>query len=227
MKRLFILLVSVITSITMLSAQQKQVVINHDYMGFSGIEANDNFEINILYSDSHSIKVTANSSIEEYVQAYVKDGVLYMNIDERAMPSELKKEFKAKNSVISKVKADISMVALKSLTINGSSVVNITDTLSVDKLSVKLAKTALVKSMNVKAKSSVLVDVSGKSQAYMYLSAPAMTVSATNSAKSELKIDAGRLTVSASSFAKVELWGKSESVSLNAEGNAKVEFNSK
>ncbi|MCM1502860.1 MAG: DUF2807 domain-containing protein [Bacteroidales bacterium] len=226
MKRIFIIFTLALASAAM-SAQQKQVVINHDYMGFSGIEANDNFEINVVCSDSHSIKVTANSSIEEYVQAYVKNGVLYLNIDEKAMPSELKKEFKAKNSVISTVKAEVSMLMLKSLTINGTSVVNVADTLAMDKLYVKLSKTALVKNLNVNASVSAVIDVAGKSQAFMAVKAPALEIVATNSAKADLNVEAERLTVSAGSFAKVELFGKASRISLTNEGNAKVEYNTK
>lgn len=227
MKRFSAIIVLAFAFASVLSAQQKQVVINHDYMGFSGIAANDHFEIDIVSSDTHAIKITASSSIEEYVQAYVKNGALHLNIDEKSMPPELKKEFKAKNSVISKVRAEISMLSLKSLSLSGNSVVEVSDTLTVDKLNVTLSKSGLVKKLNVVAKSSVLVNLAGKSRAYMTVASPALEICAANGSKTDMNIETKKLTVSAASSAAVELYGKAEKISINTEGTSKVEFSSK
>lgn len=227
MKKFFAVIAFAFAFVSVLSAQQKQVVINHDYMGFSGIAANDYFEINIVYSDTHAVKITASSSIEEYVQAYVKSGVLHLNIDEKSMSSELKKEFKAKNSVISKVQAEISMHSLRSIALSGNSVVEVSDTLAVDKLNVALSKTGLVKRLNVVAKSSVLVDLAGKSNAYMAVKSPALEICASNGSRTDMNIETKKLTLSTNGSAKVELYGKAEKISISTEGNSKVEFNSK
>lgn len=226
MKRLILFIAAGLVSGFTMQAQ-KQVTINHDYQGFTGIEATDGFEIAITGSDIHSVKMTAAASIEEYIQAYVKDGILYLNIDEKSMPSELKKTFKAKNSAISTVRAEVSMSTLKSLSVNGNSVVESADTLSMDKLGVKLSRTASVRKFAAKASSSAVIDLSGKAQAYMAIETPALEVDATNNTSAEMIANTGRLTVYANSYAKVEVFGKADSVYLFSEGNAKLEFNTK
>jgi len=220
---LLTLALAVVSSFTL--SAQKQVVINHDYIGFSGIAVSDNFEVSIVSSDSHSVRINAASSIEDYVQAYVKDYVLYLNIDEKSMPSELKKEFKAKNSIISTVNAEISMSSLASLTVNGNSAISSSDVLKTKKFRMKLSKSASVKSLNVVASASARLDVSGKSQTVMTLSASSIEIDASNNAKADIELKADKLEVSASSSAKIEVFGKAGSVSISSEGNAKVGYN--
>ncbi|MGN1046849.1 MAG: hypothetical protein ACI4QG_07095 [Candidatus Cryptobacteroides sp.] len=60
---------------------QKQLVIEHKYSSFSDIYANDYFDITLIPSSSYSVKLITDTSMEDYVQAYVKDDAMVLHLD--------------------------------------------------------------------------------------------------------------------------------------------------
>lgn len=210
------------------SSAQGLVTREYTYGKFTGIEISDHFVVDLKYSEEHSVGMTAYPSIEEYVHTYVKAGVLYLEIDEKGMPSELKKEFKKKDSGLTPVRITVSMSSLNSLAMGGSSVLSASqDTLKTAKFHLKLSKNAQVKSLNVEASSSALLETAGNTALNAFVKTPSVDIEAVGKSKSEIKVDASRTIASASGFAKIEIFGESERLSLSSEGSAKIEFNTK
>ncbi len=202
---------------------QKQVIIEHDYSGFDAVTADNYFEIAVLESDEYSVKITAISSIEDYILAYVKDGVLNLSVDEKGMPGDVRKEFKAKSSALGLPKAEVYMPKLKKLTINGNATYNSEEAVETDTLTLSLTKEAIIKNLSVKA-DVVNVDMSQKAQAYMTLDAAEATVKALQNSRGELKLDVDKLDASTGSYAVLELYGYAGKISLATEGNSKITF---
>lgn len=201
---------------------QKQIVVEHDYAAFDAISATDYFEIAIVPSDDYSVKITTDYQIEDYILAYVKDGVLTLTIDEKGMPSDIKKEFKARSSAFVPV-AQVCLPNLKSLTISGNSVLNCERTIAADSLSINLGKTAIIKKATVEA-DNLSLNMTHKSQAYMTADAMTVDLKAIDNSRGSIKVTADSLRARASNYANFELYGSSHYVSLKNEGNAKVTY---
>ena len=206
---------------------QELVTYDYTYGAFTGIEAADCFSVKLVHSTEHAVSITAYSSVRDYVHAYVKDGILRLEVDEKGMPSDLKKEFKKKDSGLSTLNVTVSMSSLRSLTIKGNSVLSSSDTLKTDRFALKLSKTAEVKSLNVEASSSALLELSGNASLNAGIKSQSINIESSGKSKAEIKADAFRTIASAAGFAKIEIFGKSQNLHLSASGNGSAEFNTK
>ena len=91
--------------------------ISHKLSPFTGIEATDEFKVSITKSDDYLAKLTIDDDLESYVQCYVKGGVLHIGLDEKKVPKDLKKKYKARNSNGPTLVANVQLPLLKSLTL--------------------------------------------------------------------------------------------------------------
>ena len=221
MKRVLLILLCALGMTVQMSAQ-KQVVVEHGYSGFSAVEAGDCFDISLTASDEYKVRITTDAVVEDYILAYAKDGVLYLDIDVKAMPSETRRAFQSRNRVLATPRVEIFSPSLERIAVSGNSVIDCNDTLAVPgKLTVSLSRAAAIRRMDIKAE-AVLLELSNKAQAYLSAEAESLNVQCSHNARAELKINVGALDVYADSFSTVELFGKAATVSMSTEGNSKV-----
>ncbi len=225
-----ILLAGVFTILSIALFAQEKVTVEHQYPAFDTIMLSDYVHASLVPVEGYSVSITSDDRIADYIIAYVKDGVLNVSIDLKAMPSDVRKLFKAgtkSSDGIVGPDIEISLPKLSSLTVDGSSSVKSDSVISSDgKMSVILGKTASADGLAVKA-SGLYLELSQKASADMDADVKALNVQATNSAKAELKIhQAEEVKVNASSFANVEIYGTAKSVSLTTESSSKIIFKS-
>ncbi len=214
-----------------LCAMAQDVTVEHQYPAFGSIALADYVEASIVPTDGYSATITCDQRIQDYIIAYVKDGVLTVSVDLKAMPSDVRKLFKAgagasgkDSDGISGPKVEICLPSLTSLSVDGSSTVGSESVISGNNMSFTLKKTASVSGLTVKA-AGLYLDLSQKASADMTADVKSLNVQATNSAKASLKVPgAQRVKVNAGSFATVEIFGSADSVSLEAVSNSTVTF---
>lgn len=224
MKRFLTLILALSVSICVFA--QKQVVVTNEYSSFSGIYATDNFEISFVKSDSYSVRILTDALIQDFVQAYVKDNILVLDIDLKAITADIKKELKTKPELL-KVKAEISAAALESLTINGNSIVDSEAGISSDTFRLNLSKNAIIKKLDIDA-DKVGIELYNKTQARISCrTKTSINLYATNSAIADIKIKTGKIDAEANSFAKIELLGEADSVIIKSNGNSSIEYQNK
>ena len=194
---------------------QKQIAVEHSYAGFSSVQAGSFFEISFIPSDEYRVRIVTDSMIENYILAYAKEGTLYLDVDEKAMPSDVRRIFKAKNPVLAIPHVEIYSPAPRSVSITGNSVI------VADSFSLALSKTAAVKKLDVRA-GKVMLDLDNRSQAYMSVEAESLNVQSSHNTMAELRIDVRNLAVYADGFASVELFGNAVKMTVSTEGSSKI-----
>ena len=70
---------------------QPLLVQDKDYEKFTKISVEDYFVLRFIKADRYSVTLKADERIAAHVQAYVKNGTLYLDLDEKSFSSELKK----------------------------------------------------------------------------------------------------------------------------------------
>lgn len=204
---------------------QKRIAIEHNYSAFTEVVAGDHFNISIIPSEESRVRITTDVRTENYILAYVKDGILYLSVDENAMPADIRKEFKARNPVLALPDVEIYSPSLKSVSLTGNSVIACDSLVTADSFTLTLSKSAAVRKMNLKAE-KVSVLLNNRSQAYMTITAGALNLQCTHNTIAEMKIDTDRLTAYADSFSSVELFDNADSIALSTEGNSKIVLDS-
>ena len=105
---------------------------------FANVSAEDYFVLKFIYSDTSSVTVRADLRISEYVQTYVKGGTLYLELDEKKFPKELKKELKQKGAATPVLEADVYLPAINSVTLKEKATLSILDGFNSNKINIDL-----------------------------------------------------------------------------------------
>ena len=73
---------------------QPQKLIEKDFEKFSTVKVEDKFDVKMYTSDRYSVRINVDERIAAHVQAYEKNGTLYLILDEKGYTKELKKQLK-------------------------------------------------------------------------------------------------------------------------------------
>lgn len=204
---------------------QKQLVIEHDYSHFRDILSNDFFDIVLIQSPFCSVKIITDVTMEDYVQAYVKDDSIILHLDTKGMPSDVKKAFFSAWNGKPRITAEISAPVIRKVVLDGnSSLCSFKEYNSTEVMEFHLSKTASIPNLTFKAK-SVLLSLSNKSEAVLNIEADSVVIDAVNNSTAELQVKSDRLSVNAAGFCKVEIWGTAQRMKLETEGRSKILFN--
>ena len=114
---------------------------------FANVSAEDYFVLKFIYSDTSSVTVRADLRISEYVQTYVKGGTLYLELDEKKFPKELKKELKQKGAATPVLEADVYLPAINSVTLKEKATLSILDGFNSNKINIDLTDNAEITQM--------------------------------------------------------------------------------
>ena len=77
---------------------QPQKLIEKDFEKFSTVKIEDKFDVKMYTSDRYSVRINVDERIAAHVQAYEKNGTLYLILDEKGYTKELKKQLKQKGA---------------------------------------------------------------------------------------------------------------------------------
>ena len=79
---------------------QPNLVQHKEYESFKTVNVSDKFTVRLRSAPDYSVKITSDERISPYVQAYVKNGTLYLVLDEKNYTPELKKQLRDRKSVV-------------------------------------------------------------------------------------------------------------------------------
>ena len=114
MKRSLLFIISCLLFGVMASAQP-QKVIEKSFEKFSTVKVQDKFVVRLINSDRYAVRVNVDERIASHVQAYEKNGTLYLVLNEKGYSKELKKELKKKGAAQPMLEAEVYMPEIKSL----------------------------------------------------------------------------------------------------------------
>ena len=232
-----IFLVIACALLTAVSAMaQPQKVINKDFERFSTVKVQDNFVVKLTSSDRYAVRIVCDERIASHVQAYEKNGILYLILDEKGYTKELKKQLKQKGAAQPALEAEIYMPEIKSLILTDKVLVKSSDEIKSDNFSLTVTDNVKVQDLRINCTSADLdfsksSDVSGA----FFSVAEKLALKASNSSKTaitqsggkavlelggsavlDMKSSVHQLEVSASSGAESHIYGTADNLIVDA-----------
>ena len=190
MKKSLVLIISCLLFGVLASAQQ-QKVIEKDFEKFSTVKIEDRFDVKLISADRYAVRINVDERIASHVQAYEKNGTLYLILDERGYTKELKKELKQKGAAQPNLEVEIYMPVIKSLVFSDKVNVRHSDILKSDNFTLTVSDDAKVQQLKVEC-STADIDVSKSAEltAEMFV-ASKLYLEAGNSTKVSLAQEGG------------------------------------
>lgn len=148
MKRLVILIAGILLMGNAAIAQPL-LVQDKNFDKFSNIKVEDKFVVKLVKSDVYAAKINSDERIAAHVQAYVKNGTLYLILDEKGYTPELKKQLRQKGAAEPVLEVEIYMPTLTSLVLTDKASVIHCDEFEADNFTLTVSDNANVAQLNV------------------------------------------------------------------------------
>ena len=225
---------------TVLSAQTRDLDFSN-LSEFNGIEVSDAFEVTVSPSNFYGAKVVVDDVLSGFVMVYVKQKTLYINVDERKIPAQVKKLFKGRNASKAVLRAVVQVPSLEALTIRDNATVSTNAAFKSNTFALKMTDSGILKGINIQAP-TITLDLEKKCSASVTVTTcDALTVTTAGSAllklsqtskdmqlnvkgSSEIESagDCITLGVTAGNASKVNATGTAKTLTINAAGSCDV-----
>ena len=201
-------------------AQNKQI--SHDFSAFDALDVNFDFDVRVVESRNYSISLNVDDALKDHVQTYVKNHTLYITLNEKTLPSDIKKLYKGRRSSRPVLEATVyTSEPLTSIKMSGTSNISVNSDIECRDFRLDLSESANVSRLTVDA-STVTVNAAGKSHADMKLYADNIKINAAGSSVLELEQDSENLEIVAGGSCEIRLEGETLNASLTASGSSNV-----
>lgn len=223
------------------SAQTKEV--SHDFSAFDAIDVDYDFNISLVKSKKdYSVEIIVDDVLADYVQTYVKSHTLYITLDKKSLPSDIKKLYKGRKSADPILNATIYTPAdITNVKLAGAAVLVVPDEIECKEFEIILSENAKVTKLTVDA-SKFTLSSNNKASADIIAYADEIDVKADGNSKLKLEQDSEKLSIEAAgncditvegeavetglkttSFGSVVLTGKTEVLNIASSGTSKVD----
>ena len=217
----------IVTLTSALSVAQTRTI-EHEYSEFDAISVSDGFNVTMIERDGYNAKFKVSDALESYIQCYVKAGTLYIGIDEKSVPKEVKKSFKGKNSDGPVLEATVYVPVLNAITLNDNCTFSSSSSLNSNDFKLSLTGSSSITNLNVNANSAVIsVNKKSKLSTFNVKTLDKVTVNADGSASVVLEYSAKNLEVNNSGSADLAINGQCETASVCTAGSARLSLSGK
>jgi len=176
------LAIATLIATSMSAAIAQTRTIEHEYSEFDSIVASNDFKVNLVVSDTYATKVVVDDALESYVQCYVKAKTLYIALDEKNIPKDVKKSYKGKNVSDPVLTAVVYMPSIKALTLSDGASFTTTSTIENTDFTLSMTDNCSITNMSVTVNKTAEINLSKKSKiASLYLRADEAVINADGS----------------------------------------------
>lgn len=202
------------------SAQTKT---SHDFSAFDALEVDYDFNIRVVDARDYSVSMNLENDLKDYVQAYVKNHTLYLSLDDKKLPSDLRKRYRARRSASPLLDVTIyTPEALSSVKMKGSSSLTVDFDLECRDFVLDLSENARVSKLVVDA-SNITVTMAGKSSANeIALYADNIKLNIAGSAGLYAEQDSQKIEIVAGGSAQIDVDGETLDAQITASGSSKT-----
>lgn len=219
MKKIAIVLATLLASAFCLNAQN--VDVEQEYTQFTAIEVADNFEVTLVSSETYNTKITVDQLIADFVKTYVKGNTLYLEVDEKNFPPEVKKMMKGKNPYIPTLKAVIGFPIINKLTVSEKATVVSEGNFKPDVFQLIAKDNAQVKSLVIDTQ-DMKINAQNKAIVRADIYANEMQIDASNNANVTLAMNCKVMNIGAQNSANVTVNGQMTQTSIKAQNSSIV-----
>lgn len=220
---------------------QKSVSTDSDMKAFTALNVSDEFTVTLRKSDDYVLKTNIDERLDPFVVAYVKDGVLYLDIDRKKMTPELKKALRSNHGKAAVIEAEVLVPYLNVMEISGDVVVKSTDGFETDSFRLNASDKSVIENLEmvcrtaelnvsksasvdltVSASSLLNLKTSGSSKTFIRQNGDFLTVTSSGTSQIEAVVDVKSLEVNNSGMSNVTVVsGKAGDLKVDASGSSK------
>lgn len=242
MKKIFMSLILAL-ALMMVANAQKPVVHMLEYESFANVKVSDDFIVKLVAADKYMVRTTVDGRIESYVKSYVQNGTLYISLDRKSFPSDLKKALRVKGAPAPILEVEISFPSIESMEMGGNSILHRSDVLYAESFKLTVNDKARVDKIYVDCNTAEVIlsknayaDVETRASEMLYVITSNSSKAVVKQAGKNLKIDAAgssevtaiaevdHINVLTSSMSSVILSpGKADSMAVSAVGSSKID----
>ena len=242
MKKIFMSLILAL-ALMMVANAQKPVVHMLEYESFANVKVSDDFIVKLVAADKYMVRTTVDGRIESYVKSYVQNGTLYISLDRKSFPSDLKKALRVKGVPAPILEVEISFPSIESMEMGGNSILHRSDVLYAESFKLTVNDKARVDKIYVDCNTAEVIlsknayaDVETRASEMLYVITSNSSKAVVKQAGKNLKIDAAgssevtaiaevdHINVLTSSMSSVILSpGKADSMAVSAVGSSKID----
>ncbi|MBP5333395.1 MAG: DUF2807 domain-containing protein [Bacteroidales bacterium] len=188
---------------------------------FTAVSIANDFEVTLDKGDC-GVRLTVDNALSPYVQVYVRAKTLYIGYDDKSVPKDIKKLYKAKNAAQPTFRAVVTMPEISAVTMADNATLTSAVEFPGEFFQLTVGDKTQVKSLAVVA-TTASVTMTKNAQAVLSLKAEDK-IEITNDGNTNLKLSAntGNLTVNGNGNATVSVGAETPAVSVNGNGNAKL-----
>ena len=158
----------------------------------------------------------------------MKGGTLYIGLDDKSVPKEVKKSFKGKNSDEPVLEATVYVPSLNSVTLSDDCTFSCGNDLKAGKFRLDLSGTSSAANLNVNAESAVIsVSKKAKLSSFNIKAEDKVTVNGEGSASAVIEYSAKTLEVNNAGSADLAINGQCGSAAVSTAGSAKLSLSGK
>lgn len=171
MKRFIAVILSVTLSIVAFGQElypsQPQEEKSYGVGEFESLCVSDSFEVT-LQEGRCGVMVNADKALMPYIQVYVRSGVLYIDMDEKSIPNDVKRIYRGKDAPIAITHAVVTAPAFAVISATQNAVLTSNGTVFADSLRMELTDKACVRNFKLEMEEGKLV-MNKNSQAMLTL----------------------------------------------------------
>lgn len=217
-KSIFAALAAILVSIS--ASAQPLLVQDKDFEKFTKVSVEDNFVLKFFKSENYSVTLKTDERIAAHVQAYVKNGTLYLILDEKGYSPELKKELRQKGAAAPVLEAEVYMPAMNSVVLKDKAVVAACDSFETETFTMTVSDNALVSDLDVTCSTGEL-NVSKNAQVTGTVSVTSkMYVNVSNSGRVSLTQNGGNAFISQANSAYIDFRATLNSFEVESAGSS-------
>ena len=226
MKR-FCLVIGIIASCVFCVCSNAQVQeIEQKLSTFTSVSVSDGFDVILRKADKHSIVLTVDKVLADYVKVEVKSRTLYLEFDNKAVPKELKKQYSGRNGQTPTLKAVVYLHSLEGIELKEDAKLSSLSAFEGGSILITATNNSIIRDLEVSG-SNIKVAVDKKSTATLKLEADNLDLNAAGASALSVSHSSKNLTVNAKGSSNTVANGDAESMVVNGDNSSKVKVSGK
>ena len=218
-----VLCVVILTIASIASAFSQTRTLEHEYGEFEKLDVSGGFHVNLVQDRSYSTRLVVDDILEPYVECYVKSKTLYITLDEKAIPKDIKKSYKGKNSADPVLKVTVYVPGLNSIKLSSNSTLASEFAMESDSFELTMGDNSVLNNLEVQAKGTVKIESAKKANiGSVTVKAKKFEIVASGNSVVTGQIDVDRLSLSSSGSAEVSLTGKVKEAEIESLNSSKT-----
>ena len=200
---------------------------SHEFSSFDALEVDFDFNVKVVDSRDYSVSMSIDNELKDFVLAYVKNHTLYIALDEKLLPADLRKRYRGRRS--SSPVLDVTVYtpdALNSIKMTGASTLAVEFDIECKEFTLDLSENARVTKLVADA-STITVTMAGKSAADLSLFADNIKINAAGSSKLTAEQDSQTIEVIAGGSAQIDIEGETLDAKVTSSGSSKTTLSGK